>query len=75
VQTLHGVADKDVVVAFEGRILALSKAHGLLGRKNWESVGPRDVIEEIFSPLAFMTSGLPAFRLRATTFVCNRRRR
>jgi two-component sensor histidine kinase len=39
-QTLRGVADTEVVDAFEGRILALSKAHTLLGRENWERGGP-----------------------------------
>jgi two-component sensor histidine kinase len=43
VQTLRGVADKEAVGAFEGRILALSKAHGLLGDKDWEAVSLRDV--------------------------------
>jgi two-component sensor histidine kinase len=38
VQTLRGVADKEAVGAFEGRILALSKAHALLGGKHWEAV-------------------------------------
>jgi hypothetical protein len=33
-----------VVDAFEGRILALSKAHTLLGRENWDGVGLRDVM-------------------------------
>jgi two-component sensor histidine kinase len=50
VQTLRGVADKDVVDAFEGRILALSKAHTLLGHKLWKSVGLRDVIDQILQP-------------------------
>jgi PAS domain S-box-containing protein len=50
VQTLRGAADKEAVGAFEGRILALSKAHGLLGRKLWEAVSLRDVIEQILRP-------------------------
>jgi PAS domain S-box-containing protein len=51
VQTLRGAADKEVVDAFEGRILALSKAHGLLGRKQqWEAVSLRDVIDQILQP-------------------------
>jgi PAS domain S-box-containing protein len=49
-QTLHGVADQAVVAAFEGRILALSKAQSLLGRRNWEDVGVRDVIDQILEP-------------------------
>jgi two-component sensor histidine kinase len=50
VQTLRGAANKDVVDTFEGRILALSKAHGLLGRKLWEAVSLRDVIDQILQP-------------------------
>jgi PAS domain S-box-containing protein len=50
VQTLRGAANKEAVGAFEGRILALSKAHGLLGRKVWEAVSLRDVIEQILQP-------------------------
>jgi PAS domain S-box-containing protein len=53
VQTLRGAADKKVVDAFEGRILALSKAHGLLGRKLWETVSLRDVIDQILQPFGF----------------------
>jgi two-component sensor histidine kinase len=50
VQTLRGAANKDVVDAFEGRILALSKAHSLLGSKHWEAVSLRDVIDQILQP-------------------------
>jgi len=50
VQTLRGAASKEVVDAFEGRILALSKAHSLLGRKHWETVSLRDVIDQILQP-------------------------
>jgi len=50
VQTLRGTANKKVVDAFEGRILALSKAHSLLGRKDWETVSLRDVIDQILQP-------------------------
>jgi PAS domain S-box-containing protein len=50
VQTLRGAVDKKVVDAFEGRILALSKAHGLLGRKLWGAVSLRDVINQILQP-------------------------
>jgi PAS domain S-box-containing protein len=52
-QTLRGVADKKVVDAFEGRILALSKAHGLLGRTHWEAVSLREVIRQILLPFGF----------------------
>jgi PAS domain S-box-containing protein len=50
VQTLRGVADKEAVGAFEGRILALSKAHGLLGDRDWEAVSLRDVTYRILQP-------------------------
>jgi PAS domain S-box-containing protein len=50
VQTLRGAAHKEVADIFEGRILALSKAHSLLGRKHWESVSLRDVIDQILQP-------------------------
>jgi len=50
VQTLRGAANKEVVDAFEGRIMALSKAHSLLGRKHWETVSLRDVIDQILQP-------------------------
>ena len=50
VQTLRGAADDEVVDAFEGRILALSKAHSLLGREAWDAVSLRDVIDQILQP-------------------------
>ena len=50
VQTLRRAANKEVVDAFEGRILALSKAHSLLGRKHWETISLRDVIDQILQP-------------------------
>ena len=50
VQTLRGAADKKVVEAFEGRILALSKAHSLLGSRHWEAVGLHEIIERILQP-------------------------
>jgi putative addiction module CopG family antidote len=50
VQTLRGAADEEVVDAFVERILALSKAHSVLGRENWAGVGLRDVIDRILQP-------------------------
>ena len=50
VQTLRGAANKDVVDTFEGRILALSKAHSLLGSKHWEAVGLHEIIDRILQP-------------------------
>jgi PAS domain S-box-containing protein len=56
-QTLRGRADKDLIEVLERRILALSKAHGLLGRENWDAVPLRDILDEILRP--FTVSGLP----------------
>jgi len=50
VQTLRGHAAPDVVEAFQGRILALSKAHRLLGRENWNAVSLRDLLDQILQP-------------------------
>jgi PAS domain S-box-containing protein len=50
VQTLRGLADNEVVTTFEGRILALSKAHSLLGRENWDAVSLQEVINKILQP-------------------------
>jgi PAS domain S-box-containing protein len=49
-QTLRGMADEEVIGVLEGRILALSKAHGLLGRESWDGASLRDVIGEILRP-------------------------
>ena len=49
-QTLRGAAGDTVVDAFEGRILALSKAHSLLGRETWDAVSLRDVLDRILLP-------------------------
>jgi PAS domain S-box-containing protein len=53
VQTLRGVADHAVVERFEDRILALSKAHGLLGLENWDSVGLHDILSQMLRPFGF----------------------
>jgi PAS domain S-box-containing protein len=50
IQTLRGTAIKEVVDAFEGRILALSNTHSLLGSNHWETVSLRDVIGRILHP-------------------------
>jgi PAS domain S-box-containing protein len=61
VQTLRGVADRELIDAFEGRILALSKAHGLLGRKQWEAVGLRDVVDQILRPFGLNDQRMARF--------------
>jgi len=50
VQTLRGAANDAVVEVFEGRILALSRGHSLLGRDSWETVGLRDLISQMLQP-------------------------
>lgn len=46
-QTLKGEAATDAARrAFEGRLLALAKAHGLLTRTSWESAALADIIED-----------------------------
>ena len=49
-QTLQHVADREAVGLVEGRILALARGHSLLGSRNWEKVGLRDVISQILRP-------------------------
>ena len=75
VQTLRGAADKEAVGAFEGRILALSKAHGLLGSKDWEAVSLRDGIYRILQPFGLNDRRVTRSRLRGTTFDYNRKPR
>lgn len=49
-QTLRGGADKEAVDTFEGRIMALSKVHSMLGRKDWDDLSLRDVIDQVVKP-------------------------
>jgi PAS domain S-box-containing protein len=52
-QTLRGAAvEEGVRDAFEGRLLALSKAHNLLAHESWNGVGLCDVIEQTLQPFA-----------------------
>ena len=62
-QTLRGQADGSVVEAYEGRVLALSKAHGLLGRDNWEAVKLHDVLSRILQPFGLNDETGARFRL------------
>lgn len=54
---------------FEGRLIALSKAHDVLSRENWESADLRDVVGQATAPFQlvgrqrFVVHG-PALRLR-----------
>jgi len=44
---------------FEGRLIALSKAHDVLSRENWQAADLRDVIEQAVAP--FRVDGLQRF--------------
>lgn len=63
-QTLRGVADKAAVETFEGRLLALSKAHALLGRHNWDAVTLRDVLDRILEPFGLSDAPLSRVSLK-----------
>jgi two-component sensor histidine kinase len=47
------VAAQGELETFQGRILALAKAHSLLGRENWLAVGLREVIDQVLQPFGF----------------------
>jgi len=64
VQTLRGSADKEVVDAFEGRILALSKAHSLLGSKHWQAVGLNEIIDRILQPFGLNDRRVAHFSIK-----------
>jgi len=49
-QTLRGMTDEATIATLEGRILALSKVHVLLGAETWDEVRLRDVVVEILRP-------------------------
>jgi len=48
--TFRGKAQSDTSKWFEGRLMALSKAHDLLTRESWESADLRDIIAEVVAP-------------------------
>jgi PAS domain S-box-containing protein len=50
-QTLKGMVDEETLAKFEGRILALSRTHGLLGAEGWDRVGLRNVLNQVLRPL------------------------
>jgi PAS domain S-box-containing protein len=43
--------------AFEGRLLALSRAHDVLTRENWEGAGLREIVEQALAPYASRREG------------------
>ena len=48
---LRGMVDEQIIDAFEGRILALSKTHSLLGSENWDEVDLRDTLDQTLQTL------------------------
>lgn len=62
-QTLRGAADKEVVEALEGRILALSKAH-MLGSKHWQAVGLHEIIDRILQPFGLNDRRIAHFSIK-----------
>ncbi|MCW6512499.1 PAS domain-containing protein [Lichenifustis flavocetrariae] len=55
-QTLRGMADERTIDAFEGRILAMSKTHGLLGTENWDRICLRDILGRTLESLGVRAS-------------------
>ncbi len=48
--TLHDMTDEGTIATLDGRILALSKIHGLLDAENWDKLRLYDVLNEILWP-------------------------
>jgi len=61
-QTLRS-QDSAVVQAFEARVLALAKAHGLLGQGSWDAVSLRDVLDRILLPFGLDGDAPPRIAL------------
>jgi PAS domain S-box-containing protein len=61
-QTLRSAAvEQPVRDALEGRLLALSKAHGLLAHESWDGVGLRDLIDQTLQPFGIKDPWLGRF--------------
>ncbi len=52
-QTLRGKAPQSVIAGFERRLIALSKAHALLGTEQWYGVALKDLIAQTLQPFGF----------------------
>lgn len=63
-QTLRNAVDRDLVGDFEARIVALSRAHALLGRDAWLAVNLRDVVDQILAPFGPREGDASRFRIR-----------
>ena len=58
-QTLRGMAADDVIAAFEGRVLALSKTQSLLGLADRSGVSLHEVVREVLLPFGFQDDEKP----------------
>jgi PAS domain S-box-containing protein len=58
-QSFRRDTDNENYQWFEGRLIALSKAHDVLSRENWQAADLREVIEQVAAP--FQVSGLQRF--------------
>jgi len=56
-QTFRSCPDKVLVDAFQGRILALSKAHVLLAQGHWRAVSLANVVDQILRPFGAVKDG------------------
>jgi len=56
-QTFRDCPDKAPIEAFQGRILALSKAHALLAQGHWQAVCLGDVVDRVLRPFGAMEGG------------------
>jgi PAS domain S-box-containing protein len=50
-QTFRGESQTQAAKWFEGRLIALSQAHDVLTRENWEGADLHDIITEVIAPL------------------------
>ncbi|MDB5512185.1 MAG: hypothetical protein JWR08_1668 [Enterovirga sp.] len=61
-QSLRGpVSTADGLAAFEGRLMALSRAHDVLTRENWEGADLHDVVDQATAP--YRRSGQDRFHI------------
>ncbi|NDV88853.1 PAS domain-containing protein [Aurantimonas aggregata] len=63
-RTLNGMTDRETIETLEGRILALSKTHSILGAQDWDRVGIREVLEQVLGPFELDDSSVPRFSMK-----------
>ncbi|MBZ9774999.1 sensor histidine kinase [Mesorhizobium sp. CO1-1-8] len=50
--TFRGGVSAEASKGFEGRLMALSRAHDVLTRESWEGANLKDVVDEVMAPVA-----------------------